>query len=71
MTALLLAPVLAPVAASAPRSSGWRRLTATVTVLSASDGPRCGAVLALRVGSGEQVALGGHCCGSTRSRSRC
>ena len=60
MTALLLAAVLTPLAASgAAIALGWRRLTASVTVLSAITVLGCGALLGLRVGSGRHVALGG------------
>ena len=60
MTGLLLAAVLTPLAASgAAIALGWRRLTASVTVLSAITVLGCGAVLGLRVGSGRHVALGG------------
>ena len=60
MTGLLLAAVLTPLAASgAAVALGWRHLTASVTVLSAITVLGCGAVLGLRVGSGQHVALGG------------
>ena len=60
MTALLLASILAPVAASLiTLLAGWRRSTATLTVLSASTVLACGVALAFRVGSGQHFALGG------------
>lgn len=59
MTALLLAPIVAPVlAALANLVAGWRRWTAALTVVSAVAVLACGAALALRAGSG-YVALGG------------
>ena len=60
MTALLLAAILAPVTASiATLIGGWRRGTATLTVLSAMTVLGCGAALGFRVGSGQHFALGG------------
>ena len=60
MTALLLAAILAPIAASiAALIGGWRIVTATVTVLSAVTVLVCGAALGFSVGSGAQFALGG------------
>jgi hydrogenase-4 component F len=60
MTTLLLTPILAPTAASIiALAAGWRRWTATVTVLSAATVLASGAVLGLRVGSGLQLAAGG------------
>ncbi len=60
MTALLLAPMLAPVlAAIAHLVAGWRRATVTLTVLSAITVLACGAMLGLRVGSAQHLALGG------------
>jgi hydrogenase-4 component F len=59
MTALLLAPILAPtLAAIANLVGGWRRWTAALTVASAVAVLGCGVVLATRVGSG-YLALGG------------
>jgi hydrogenase-4 component F len=60
MTELLLAAILAPLAASgAAAALGWRRLTSSVTVLSASTVLGCGAVLGFSVGSRQYFALGG------------
>lgn len=60
MTALLLAPILVPVAASiANLVAGWRRASVTLTVLSAVTVLTCGVVLAFRVGSAAYLALGG------------
>ncbi|WP_136246404.1 proton-conducting transporter transmembrane domain-containing protein [Mycobacterium intracellulare] len=60
MTGLLLAAVLTPLAASAAAFGlGWRRLTTCLTVLSAITVLGCGAVLGLRVGSGQHLVLGG------------
>ena len=60
MTALLLAPILAPVAASLiTLMAGWRRATATFTVASAMTVLACGAALGFAVGSGQHFALGG------------
>jgi hydrogenase-4 component F len=60
MTALLLAPILAPVAASIVNLvAGWRRVTASLTVLSAVTVLACGAALTFRVGSSTHLALGG------------
>ncbi|OBI08578.1 proton-conducting transporter membrane subunit [Mycobacterium scrofulaceum] len=60
MTALLLAAILTPVGASvAVLVAGWRRVTATLIVLSAVTVLACGAALAFRVGSGTHFALGG------------
>ena len=60
MTALLLAAILAPIAASiAALIGGWRIVTATLTVLSAVTVLVCGAALGFSVGSGAQFALGG------------
>ncbi|OBH14468.1 proton-conducting transporter membrane subunit [Mycobacterium sp. E1747] len=60
MTALLLAAILTPIGASvAVLVAGWRRVTATLIVLSAMTVLASGALLALRVGSGTRVALGG------------
>jgi hydrogenase-4 component F len=60
MTILLLAAILAPIAASVTNlGAGWRRWTATLTVLSALTVLVCGASLGVAVGSGQQFALGG------------
>jgi hydrogenase-4 component F len=60
MTPLLLAPILAPVAASiANLATGWRRASATLTVLSAVTVLTCGVVLGFRVGPTAHFALGG------------
>jgi hydrogenase-4 component F len=60
MTPLLLAPILAPVAASiVALIAGWRRCTATLTALSAMTVLVCGSALGFRVGSGQHFALGG------------
>jgi len=53
MTTLLLIPILAPLlAAGLAAALGWRRLTASVTVLAALSVLVVGAILAMRVGSG-------------------
>jgi hydrogenase-4 component F len=60
MTVLILLPILVPLAASAvATAAGWRRWTATVTVLSALAVLGSGAALGFRVGAGQQVVLGG------------
>ncbi len=60
MTALLLAPILAPVAASIVNLvAGWRRASAALTVLAAVTVLVCGAVLAFRVQAATHLALGG------------
>lgn len=60
MTALLLAAILAPLAAAgAAAALGWRRLTSTVTVLSAATVLGCGAALSFTVGSQQYFVLGG------------
>jgi hydrogenase-4 component F len=60
MTALLLAPILAPIIASiANLVGGWRRWTATLTVASAITVLVCGAALGLQVGSRQEFAMGG------------
>ena len=60
MTALLLVPILAPITASLITLIwGWRRVTATVTVLSAVTILGCGAALGFQVGSGRYFALSG------------
>ncbi|MFY9919228.1 MAG: proton-conducting transporter membrane subunit [Mycobacterium sp.] len=60
MTALLLAPILAPIAAAAVNLVvGWRRWTATLTVLSAVTVLACGVMLGVRIGSAQHVAPGG------------
>ncbi len=59
MTALLLAPIVAPIAAALVNLvAGWHRWTAALSVASALTVLACGAALALRVGSG-YLALGG------------
>jgi hydrogenase-4 component F len=59
MTALLVAPIVAPVAAAIVNLVvGWRRWTAVLTVLSAITVLACGAALGPRVGPGV-LALGG------------
>jgi hydrogenase-4 component F len=60
MTTLLLAPILAPVAASIVNLvAGWRRASAALTVLSAVTVLVCGTVLAFRVQAATYLALGG------------
>jgi hydrogenase-4 component F len=60
MTALLLVPILAPVAASTVNLlAGWRRASVTLTALSAVTVLACGVALGLRVGSAAHFALGG------------
>jgi hydrogenase-4 component F len=60
MTGLILAPILVPVAASViAMAGGWRRWTATVTVLSALAVLTSGVVLGFRVEAGQHLALGG------------
>lgn len=60
MTGLLLAAILTPIAASiATLIGGWRRATATLTVLSAATVLVCGVVLGCGVGSGTRFALNG------------
>jgi len=60
MTLLLLGAILAPIAASiAVLIAGWRRTTATLTVLSAATVLACAAALGFRIGSGTRFALGG------------
>jgi hydrogenase-4 component F len=60
MTGLILLPILAPLAASAfALAGGWRRSTATVTVLSALTVLGSGAALGFQVGTAQQVVLGG------------
>ena len=60
MTPLLLAPILAPVAASIVNLvAGWRRASAALTVLSAVTVLVCGALLAFRVQAATYLALGG------------
>ena len=59
MTILLLLPILAPGAAAALAAAlGWRRLTASVTVLAALTILICGAVLGLRVNDGPRLGVG-------------
>ena len=60
MTLLLLLSILAPVAASViTLAVGWRRVTASLTVLSAMTVLACGIALAVGVGSGQHLALDG------------
>lgn len=60
MTGLLLAAILAPIAASlATLIGGWRRATASLTVLSAATVFACGVALGCGAGSGARFALGG------------
>jgi hydrogenase-4 component F len=60
MTVLLLAAILAPLAASiATLVAGWRRASATLTVLSAATVLVCAVALGFRVGSRAQFGLGG------------
>jgi hydrogenase-4 component F len=60
MTGLIVLPILAPVAASAfAIAGGWRRWTATLTVLSALTVLGSGAVLGLRIGAQQHLVLGG------------
>lgn len=60
MTSLILLPILAPLAASALAiTAGWRRWTATLTVLSALTVLGSAAMLGFRVGAGQHVVLGG------------
>ncbi len=60
MTGLLLAAILAPgIASMATLIGGWRRVTATLTVLSAVTVLGCGAALGFGVGTGTRFALGG------------
>lgn len=60
MTALVLAAILAPVAASvATVVAGWRRSTAVLIVASALTVLGCGAALGIGVGSRTELALGG------------
>ncbi|BBX46745.1 hydrogenase HycQ [Mycobacterium cookii] len=60
MTALLLAPILAPLAASiANLIAGWRRATMTLALLSAVTVLTCGTVLAFRLHSTTYLALDG------------
>jgi hydrogenase-4 component F len=60
MTAVLVAPILAPIAAAIiALVGGWRRATAAVTVAAAITVLGCGAALGFRVGSGPFFALGG------------
>ncbi|GJF11286.1 hydrogenase HycQ [Mycolicibacterium cyprinidarum] len=60
MTPLLLAPILVPlIAAAMTVVAGWRRCTATLTVLSALTILGCGVTLAFRVGSNPHVLAGG------------
>ncbi|HEY5858339.1 MAG TPA: proton-conducting transporter membrane subunit [Aldersonia sp.] len=60
MTGLLLAAILAPLAAAMLAVVlGWRRATASLTVLSAMTVLGCGVVLGFRAGSTPHVLLGG------------
>ena len=59
MNILLVLPILAPLAAAAFAAIlGWRRLTASVTVLAALSTLVSGAILGFRVGSGAQFSAG-------------
>jgi hydrogenase-4 component F len=58
MTAFLLLPLLAPLAAAALTAVfGWRRVTGVVTVLAAACVLASGIVLGVRVGSGAHAAV--------------
>ena len=59
MTALILLPILVPIVASVVAVRGWRRWTATLTVLSALTVLRSGVVLGFRVGGDQHLVLGG------------
>ena len=60
MTPLLLAPIFGPLAAAGvAAAAGWRRWTATLTVLAAFTVLGCGVVLGFRVGSSKHVLAGG------------
>ena len=60
MTTVLLLAIAAPVAAAAVNLvAGWRRLSAACTVASALTVLGCAGVLAVRVGAGTHLALGG------------
>src|SRR3954467_3009977 len=60
MTALLLTAIVAPIVASfANLVAGWRRWTSALTVLSAVTILASGVALALRIGSGQHIMLGG------------
>ena len=60
MTPLILAPIVVPVVASAIAfAGGWRRWTATFTVLSALVVLISGVVLRFRVGADQHLVLGG------------
>jgi len=60
MTLLLLAPILVPLGAAAiTAAAGWRRWTATLTMLGALTILGCGVALALRIGSVPHVLAGG------------
>jgi hydrogenase-4 component F len=59
MNTLLLVPILAPLAAAALAAAlGWRRLTASVTVLAALSVLITAAGLGFRVGTGAQYGVG-------------
>jgi hydrogenase-4 component F len=60
MTALLTIPIAAPIVAAVVNLVvGWRRSTATLTVLAAMTVLGCGIALALHVGTAAHVVLGG------------
>ena len=60
MTPLLLAPILAPLAAAViAAAAGWRRWTATLTVLAALTVLGCGVMLGFRVRSSQHVLADG------------
>jgi hydrogenase-4 component F len=60
MTLLLLAPILVSLGAAAvTAAAGWRRWTATLTMLGALTILGCGVALAIRVGSHPHVLAGG------------
>src|SRR5665811_2145812 len=59
MNILLLVPILAPLAAAVLAALlGWRRLSASMTVLAALAVLISGAVIGLRVGDGPQYSVG-------------
>jgi len=59
MNILLLAPILAPLTAAVLAAlMGWRRLSASVTVLAALSVLISGAAIGLRVGDGAQFGVG-------------
>jgi hydrogenase-4 component F len=60
MTALLLMPIMALLAAAAITAmAGWGRATAALTALSALSAACCGVALGFRVGTGTHVMAGG------------